>query len=92
MNRAELVAAVVANKKAGIETKAGADRALQAVLDGITSGLKKQGSVSLVGFGTFKVKTRPERMGRNPKTGESIRIAARKAVTFKASKELKKSV
>ncbi len=92
MNRAELVAAVVANKKVGIETKAGADRALQAVLDGITSGLKKQGSVSLVGFGTFKVKTRPERMGRNPKTGESIKIAARKAVTFKASKELKKSV
>jgi DNA-binding protein HU-beta len=92
MNRAELIAAVVADKKAGIETKAGADRMLQAVLGGILSGLKKQGSVSLVGFGTFKVKTRAARMGRNPKTGESIRIAARKAVTFKASKELKKSV
>jgi len=92
MNRAELIAAVLANKKAGIETKAGADRVLQAVLNGIASGLKKQGSVSLVGFGTFKVKTRAERMGRNPKTGESIKIAARKAVTFKASKELKKSV
>lgn len=92
MNRAELIAAVVANKNAGIETKAGADRMLQAVLGGILSGLKKQGSVSLVGFGTFKVKTRAARMGRNPKTGESIKIAARKAVTFKASKELKKSV
>ncbi|MCX6338349.1 MAG: HU family DNA-binding protein [Candidatus Aureabacteria bacterium] len=92
MNRAELIAAIVADKKAGIETKAGAGRMLQAVLGGILSGLKKQGSVSLVGFGTFKVKTRAARMGRNPKTGESIRIAARKAVTFKASKELKKSV
>ncbi|MCX6355038.1 MAG: HU family DNA-binding protein [Candidatus Aureabacteria bacterium] len=92
MNRAEMIEAVVANKKSGIETKAGADRALQAVLDAIKVGLKKDGLASVVGFGTFKVKTRAARMGRNPQTGESIKIGARKAVTFKASTDLKKSV
>ncbi|MCX6357377.1 MAG: HU family DNA-binding protein [Candidatus Aureabacteria bacterium] len=92
MNRAEMIEAIVANKKSGIETKAGADRALEAVVCAIHSGLKKDAAVSLVGFGTFKVKNRPARMGRNPRTGASIKIAARKAVTFKASAELKKSV
>lgn len=92
MNRAELIDAVVANKKSGIETKAGADRALESVLCAITSGLKKDGAVSLVGFGTFKVKARAARMGRNPQTGESIKIAARKVVAFKPSPDLKKSV
>jgi DNA-binding protein HU-beta len=92
MNRAELVEAIVANKNSGIETKAGADRVLQAALDGIAAGLKRDGSVGLVGFGTFKVKTRAARMGRNPKTGEQIKIAASKTVGFKASPDLKKSV
>ncbi|MDD5557810.1 MAG: HU family DNA-binding protein [bacterium] len=92
MNRAELIEAIAADKKAGIETKAGAGRAIESILGAITSGLKKDGSVSLVGFGTFRVKTRAARMGRNPKTGEQIRIGARKSVAFKASPDLKKSV
>lgn len=92
MNRAELIEAIVASKNSGIETKAGAARALQSVVDGIAKGLKKGGAVSLVGFGTFKVKARPARMGRNPQTGESIKIAARKVVGFKASADLKKSL
>lgn len=90
MNRAELIEAIVGNKKAGIETKAAADRALEAVLGGIAGGLKKDGAVSLVGFGTFKVKTRAARMGRNPQTGEAIKISAKKVVGFKASADLKK--
>jgi len=92
MNRVELIEAVVSNKNSGVETKAGADRAVQAVLAAIGKGLKKDGAVSLVGFGTFKVKTRAARMGRNPQTGESIKIAARKVVSFKAGTDLKKSV
>ena len=92
MNRAELIEAIVANKNSDAETKAGADRALQAVLDGIAKGLKKGGVVSLVGFGTFKVKARPARMGRNPQTGATIKISARKVVGFKPSADLKKSL
>jgi DNA-binding protein HU-beta len=92
MNRAELIEAIVANKNSGAESKAGAGRTLQAVLDGIAKGLKKGGTVSLVGFGTFKVKTRPARMGRNPQTGAQIKISARKVVGFKPSADLKKSL
>ena len=64
MNRAELIEAIVANKNSGAETKAAAARVLQAVLDGIAKGLKKTQVVSLVGFGTFRVKNRPARKGR----------------------------
>ena len=92
MNRAELIEAIVANKNSGAETKAAAARVLQAVLDGIAKGLKKTQVVSLVGFGTFKVKNRPARKGRNPQTGATITIKARKAVGFKPSADLKKSV
>jgi DNA-binding protein HU-beta len=92
MNRAELVKAILANKKAEIESKAAAERILKAVLDAIATGMKKQGVVSLVGFGTFKVKSRPARMGRNPQTGKAIKISARKVASFKASAELKKSL
>ncbi len=89
MNRAELNETVA--KELGA-SKAQADRAVGAVLDGITRGLKKTGSVSIVGFGTFSVKKRGARAGRNPRTGESIKIKASKSVGFKAGKPLKTSL
>lgn len=89
MNRAALNEAVA--KELG-ESKAAADRAVGAVLDSITKGLKKQKEVSLVGFGTFRVKQRSARMGRNPKTGEQIKIKASKSVGFKAGRPLKESL
>jgi DNA-binding protein HU-beta len=70
-------------------SKADAGRALQAALDGISDALRRNDPVALVGFGTFSVKERPARDGRNPKTGETIRIAASKSPSFKAGKALK---
>jgi DNA-binding protein HU-beta len=69
--------------------KASAMRALDATLEAITGALKSGDSVALVGFGTFVVKDRPARVGRNPKTGESINIAASKVPGFKPGKGLK---
>lgn len=89
MNRAALNEAVA--KEMG-DSKAAADRAVGAVLDAIQKGLKKHGEVSLVGFGTFKVKKRGARMGRNPKTGEQIKIKPSKSVGFKAGRPLKESL
>ena len=89
MNRAELNAAVA--KELG-SSKAAADRAVAAVLQNIQKGLKKKKKVSLVGFGTFAVKRRKARAGRNPQTGEAIRIAASKSVGFKAGKPLRQSM
>ena len=66
--------------------------ALNAVLEGITYGLKKEKNVTLVGFGSFNVRRREGRMGRNPQTGEPIKIKASKTVTFKAGKALKDAV
>jgi DNA-binding protein HU-beta len=86
MNRAELCALVA--KELG-ESNAGADRAIAAVMNGIKRGLKKQGKVSLVGFGSFEVRKRGARKGRNPQTGEQIRIKASKSVGFKAGAPLK---
>ncbi len=92
MNKAELIDAMVANKNAGFESKAQAERALAAVLDGVKDGLKKDGSVQLIGFGTFQVKERGPRKGRNPKTGEEMKIPASKSVGFKVGKALKDAV
>jgi len=89
MNRAQLTELVA--KELG-ESKAGADRAIAAVLGGIQKGLKKQKKVSLVGFGSFEVKRRKARKGRNPQTGEAIWIKASKSVGFRAGKPLKESV
>jgi len=86
MNKAELIDAVAA--AADIE-KSTATRALQAVLDNIAAALKKGDQVVLVGFGTFAVKERAARTGRNPKTGEEIKIAAAKVPGFKPGKALK---
>ena len=89
MNKQELIDAILANKEAGIESKAAAGRALDAVLDGIAAGLKKDGNVQLIGFGTFSVKSRAARTGRNPQTGATIKIKASKTVGFKAGAALK---
>lgn len=70
-------------------TKADATRALDALMKGITEGLKKEGKVALTGFATFEVKQKAAREGRNPRTGETVTIAARKAVTVKAGSKLK---
>ena len=70
-------------------TKADATRALDAVVKGITEGLKKEGKVTLVGFGTFSAKKREAREGRNPQTGETVKIAARIVPGFKAGSKLK---
>ncbi len=89
MNRAQLTELVA--KELG-ESKAGADRAIAAVLGGIQKGLKKQKKVSLVGFGSFEVKRRKARKGRNPQTGEQIKIKASKSVGFRPGKPLKESL
>jgi DNA-binding protein HU-beta len=70
-------------------SKAAAGRALEAVIGGVKTTLKKGGSVSLVGFGTFSVSKRAARTGRNPRTGASIKIKAAKVPKFRAGKALK---
>ncbi|MCI7559611.1 MAG: HU family DNA-binding protein [Clostridium sp.] len=86
MSKTELVEFIAA--KAGL-TKADAQRALEATIEGVTAGLKKDGKVSLVGFGTFVAKKRPAREGINPATKETIKIPAKVAATFKAGSKLK---
>lgn len=89
MNKAELIDAVAA---AADLSKASATRALDAALDSISSALKNGDQVTLVGFGTFAVKARAARQGRNPRTGETIEIAASNVPGFKAGKALKDAV
>lgn len=89
LNRADLADAVAKD----LETsRASADRAIGAVLAGIQRGLKKSGKVTIVGFGSFEVRKRGARKGRNPQTGEAIKIKASRSVAFKAGKPLKDSV
>lgn len=88
MNKAELIEAV--QKSLGKDaTKRAAEEAVAAVLDSIAKGIKKDKKVQIIGFGTFEVKKRGARMGRNPKTGEAMKIAASKSVGFKPSSTLK---
>lgn len=87
--KGDLVAAMA--DAAGITKKAAGD-ALDAMLGAISGELSSGGSVTLTGFGTFKVSARAARNGINPRTGESIKIAARKVPTFKAGKGLKDAV
>ena len=89
MQKSDIVEKMAAD--AGI-SKAAADRALRSLIDSITQTLKKGERISLVGFGTFSVSKRAARMGRNPKTGESIRIKASNAPRFVAGKTLRDSV
>lgn len=89
MNKSELIEAIAASADI---PKASAARALDAMVDTVTDSLKKGDSVSLVGFGTFQVKERAARTGRNPQTGQPIEISAAKVPSFKAGKALKDSV
>ena len=86
MNRGEFVAAI--SEHSGL-TKADDDRALEAMFKTVKKALKSGDSVSLVGFGTFVVRKRAARTGRNPRTGDTIKIKASKVPAFKAGKALK---
>ena len=89
MNKSELIDAIAASADL---PKAAAGRALDAVIESITGALKAGDSVVLVGFGTFAVKERAARTGRNPKTGDTIEIAAANVPGFKPGKALKDAV
>ncbi|MBE5882559.1 MAG: HU family DNA-binding protein [Lachnospiraceae bacterium] len=86
MNKAELVAAMA--DQAGLSKK-DTENALKAFTDVVSNELKKGGKIQLVGFGTFEVSERAAREGRNPQSGEPMKIAASKAPKFKAGKALK---
>ncbi|HWH73462.1 MAG TPA: HU family DNA-binding protein [Methylibium sp.] len=86
MNKTELIEHIA--KQADI-SKAAASRALEAVIGGVRTTLKKGGTVSIVGFGTFAVTKRAGRTGRNPRTGESIKIKSAKVPKFRPGKALK---
>lgn len=89
MNKVELITAV---QKSLDSSKADAERAVNAVIDGIKLGVKKTKTVQLIGFGTFKVSARKARKGVNPKTGEAIKIKASKTVKFVPGKAFKTSI
>ncbi|KAF1721366.1 HU family DNA-binding protein [Pseudoxanthomonas wuyuanensis] len=89
MNKTELIDAVADEADM---SKAEAGRAVDAVIASVTKALKKGDTVTLVGFGTFQVRERAARTGRNPKTGDTIKIEASKNPAFKAGKALKDAV
>lgn len=90
MTKAELIEKIAKDAKI---SKAAAGAALNSFIDGVTKALKKKdGKVTLVGFGTFLKVRRKARKGRNPQTGEAIKIKASKAIKFKAGKKLKDAV
>lgn len=85
MNKSELIDYVAQNADL---SKSDAGKALDSLVSGIVSSLQKGNKVTIAGFGTFSVSARNARMGRNPRTGESIQIAAKKVAKFKPGKEL----
>ncbi|MGV6827366.1 MAG: HU family DNA-binding protein [bacterium] len=89
MNKSELIDAIADGSDI---SKADAGRALDAMVEAVTAALKDGDQVSIVGFGSFMVRDRAARQGRNPKTGETIQIAASKSPAFKAGKALKDAV
>ena len=89
MNKSDLIAAVAA--KTG-ETKKNAEASINALIDVIAESLKDGEKIQVVGFGSFEVRERAERTGRNPQTGKEMKIAAKKAPVFKAGKALKDAV
>jgi DNA-binding protein HU-beta len=89
MTKAELIEKIAAKAKI---TKRAANVALDTFVSSVTAALKKGDRVALVGFGTFSVAKRKARTARNPRTGETINVPARKAPKFKAGRELKKAV
>ena len=92
MNKQDLIEAILANKEAGFESKAAAGRAVDAVLDGIAAGIKKDGNVQLIGFGTFCMKERPARTYRNPHNGEKVEVPARRLPCFRPGAPLRNAV
>lgn len=89
MNKSELIAAIAG--KTGL-TKKDSEQAVNVLIEEIADALKKGDKVSVAGFGTFEVKHRAARMGRNPKTKEPIQIAASKAPAFKPGKQFKDAI
>ena len=89
MNKSELISAIAESADL---TKADSGRALDAIISAITDSLKNGEPVTLIGFGTFEVRDRAARTGRNPRTGETIQIKASKNPAFKAGKALKAAV
>ena len=89
MNKTELIAAVAESAEL---SKASAGKAIDATLEAITGALKADDKVTLIGFGTFEVRKRAARTGRNPRTGKTIKIKASKSPAFKAGKSLKDAV
>ncbi len=89
MNKSELIEHIA--KQADI-SKAAAGRALEALIGGVKSTLKKSGTVSIVGFGSFSINKRAARSGRNPRTGATIKIKSAKVPKFKPGKALKDAV
>ncbi len=89
MTKAELIDSVAVGAKI---SKASASKAIDSFTGSITKTLKKGGKVTLVGFGTFSVSRRKARMGRNPRTGEAVKIPAAKAPKFSAGKALKRAI
>jgi len=89
MNKSELIEAIAG---ATDMSKSTAGKALDTLMETIVAALKEGDTVSIIGFGTFTVKERAARMGRNPRTGESIAIAASKTPAFKAGKAFKDAV
>lgn len=92
MNKGELIDQLMKDEDASFESKSQAERALNAVIEAIINGLEETGNVQLVGFGTFEVKERKARIGRNPRTGEEIKIPASKTVGFRPGSKLKDRV
>lgn len=89
MNKTEFVAAIA--EKAGLSKK-DADKAVSALIETVTDALKNGDKIQLVGFGTFEVRERPERTGRNPRTNETITIPATKVPAFKAGQGFKAAI
>jgi DNA-binding protein HU-beta len=89
MNKSDLIEAMAESAEI---SKSAAGRALDGLTDAIATALKNGDAVSLIGFGTFSVKERAARTGRNPQTGASIKIAASKTPSFKAGKGLKDAI
>jgi nucleoid DNA-binding protein len=89
MAKKEIVAYVAEKAKL---SKKDAEAAVNAVFEGITEALKTNGKIQLVGFGSFEVKERAKRMGKNPATGETIEIPASKVLSFKAGKSLNEAI
>jgi DNA-binding protein HU-beta len=89
MNKGDIIDAIASG--AGL-TKADAGRALEALITAIEKALKKGDTVSIIGFGTFSVRKRAARKGRNPRTGAEIKIKASKTPAFKAGKALKEAI